>query len=408
MKNNNLTFKADLSFDRAALLRRAAAFLVLCAVAGANFFVSPIAQTTNAEERVSKIPALEKSDASRAARIQTPLYFEEQKRGDKISYAFQGRGYSVDINHAEANWQLQTSSPNSNPNRMAELQRCYDLAAPEIDRKQVENPLAVPQPAPIVLAAPTGETAKNEKPLTLEEKQAESQKCLDAAVAEYDSEAAAKTTEYQTIRMKIVGANPEAELRGTNELSGKVNRYQGSEAEWQTNLRTFGKVESKNIYAGVDAVYHLTNAALEYDFVVAPEADPNQIKLEFDDADQIKVDKRTGDLIVKAGKEELRQHKPVIYQTTDGKQTKIEGRFAVLGKRQVKFEIGDYDKSKTLVIDPTVVFATYLGGSGADNLTQFIDPDGSITSYGFANRPGRTDGRRESASGGGRHGFLRC
>jgi hypothetical protein len=168
------------------------------------------------------------------------------------------------------------------------------------------------------------------------------------------------------LRMKLVGANPEAEVRGVDEQSGKSNYFIGNDsAKWRTNVAHYARVQYRDVYAGVDLIYYGNGRQLEYDFVVAPRADPDVIKLAFNGASGMKLN-TDGSLLLRMSGGEVRQHKPIIYQTVNGERKEIASRYVIKGKRKVGFEIADYDRNQPLVIDPVLSYSSYLGGSGDD------------------------------------------
>jgi hypothetical protein len=125
------------------------------------------------------------------------------------------------------------------------------------------------------------------------------------------------------IRMQLVGANARANVTGLDELPGKVNYLVGSDlGAWKTDIPTYAKVRVENVYSGIDLVYYGNPHQLEYDFIVAPGADPQAIALNFSGADHVEVDS-DGDLQVKAGSSLLLQHRPVIYQEVEGKEVRL-------------------------------------------------------------------------------------
>ncbi|MDQ3135744.1 MAG: SBBP repeat-containing protein [Acidobacteriota bacterium] len=184
-----------------------------------------------------------------------------------------------------------------------------------------------------------------------------------------------------TLRMNLVGANREANVAGSDAFAGKVNYLIGQDpAQWRTNITTFGRVRYTEIYPGIDLVYYGNQRQLEYDFVVAPGRDAGGIALEFAGADGVEIDKETGDLLLRVGENMIRQHKPESYQEIRGKRRKVESRYAMKANRRVGFEVGQYDRSATLIIDPVLVYSTYLGGSSSD-LARAIAVDSSGNAY---------------------------
>lgn len=186
------------------------------------------------------------------------------------------------------------------------------------------------------------------------------------------------------LRMHLVAANPAAKVVGLDELPGKINYFIGNDTKkWRTNVPTYGKVQYRGVYPGVDLVYYGEKRQLEYDFVVGPGADPRTITLALHRGSQegrfLRID-RNGNLVVRLDDSELVFNKPLVYQnvsTLEGSQkTKfdprihtpesIEGGYVLKGGNLVGFDIAAYDKSRPLVIDPVLSFSTYLGGSGED------------------------------------------
>jgi hypothetical protein len=167
------------------------------------------------------------------------------------------------------------------------------------------------------------------------------------------------------VQVRAVGANPAPKVSGVDRLGSISNYFLGrDQSKWRKNVANYARVKYESIYPGVDLIYYGNQKQLEYDYVVAPGADPNSIRLDIEGASKLKLD-RNGDLRLETSDGAINQHKPVIYQQVDGKRRQIAGNFVLRGK-QVSFRVGDYDHSKNLVIDPSFDFVTYLGGSGTD------------------------------------------
>jgi hypothetical protein len=173
------------------------------------------------------------------------------------------------------------------------------------------------------------------------------------------------TTEA-VLRMRLVKANRAAKVTGTDELPGKSNYFIGNDLKkWRSNVPTYAKVKYEGIYSGIDLVYYGNQRQLEFDFVVAPGADPRRIQFNIRGAKKIRLDK-DGGLVLQMADGELRWHKPVAYQEKDGKRHEIDGRYVIERGQQVSFKLGGYDSKRLLVIDPALGYSTYLGGSGGD------------------------------------------
>ncbi|MGA6828714.1 SBBP repeat-containing protein [Nitrospira sp. NS4] len=194
-------------------------------------------------------------------------------------------------------------------------------------------------------------------------------------------------TSQSVVRMKFDGANPQAEIVGLDKLPGIVNYILGEDpSKWRTNIPTYQKVEYKDVYPGVDLVYYGNQGQLEYDFIVAPGADPKQITLAFEGVETIGVDEK-GDLVLTAHQlptdtalgspATLRMHKPVVYQRdVHGHKHVLAGTYVLLAAvpaglqasemTHVAFQVASYDASLPLIIDPVLSWSTYLGGSDHD------------------------------------------
>lgn len=182
------------------------------------------------------------------------------------------------------------------------------------------------------------------------------------------------------LRMKFVGSESAPRAAAQAELAGKVNYLIGKDpSRWRTGISTYAKVAYQNLYPGVDLVYYGNQRQLEYDFVVQPGIDPNIIALEFEGADELKVDAQ-GELVLNAGRGEIRQRKPFIYQHVDGARREVAGSYKLKDKNTVGFQLADYDASKPLVIDPVLVYSTFLGGANVD-LGSDITVDASGNAY---------------------------
>jgi hypothetical protein len=139
-------------------------------------------------------------------------------------------------------------------------------------------------------------------------------------------------TESAVLRIKLVGANPAAQLTGFDDLSGKANYFIGNDPKkWRKDVPTYAKVKYRAVYPGVDLVYYGNQRQLEHDFIVAPGADPRLISLRLEGAKKLSLDSH-GDLVLKTQNGEVRLQKPVIYQEVDGVRQEIAGGYKLKGK----------------------------------------------------------------------------
>jgi hypothetical protein len=229
------------------------------------------------------------------------------------------------------------------------------------------------------------------------------------------------------LRMRLIGANANAAVTGADELPGKSNYFIGNDPKkWRTNVPNYSKVKYQNVYPGVDLVYYGNQRQLEYDFVVAPGADPSAIVLDVGAVGEPPTvaavyDRRSavgtpplqerahrdaplqiapdGDLVVKVDDGEVRFHQPIVYQpdppstaSSSGSSlvtrhsSLLDGRFVLTASNQVRFAVAPYDRTKPLVIDPVLSYSTYLGGSnheGANGIA--VDSLGNAYITGLTN-----------------------
>jgi hypothetical protein len=193
-----------------------------------------------------------------------------------------------------------------------------------------------------------------------------------------------RNSESKALRMRLVGADASAEAEGADELEGKANYFVGDDpSKWRANVQTFGRVRYAEVYRGVDVVYYGNQRQLEYDLRVAPGADARAVSLEFEGADKVELGDG-GELLLTLGESVVRQPKPFVYQETAGTRREVEGGYAVERGGRVRFELGEYDAALPLVIDPVLVYSTYLGGSGGDQAWAVkVDSTGSAYIAGY-------------------------
>jgi len=180
------------------------------------------------------------------------------------------------------------------------------------------------------------------------------------------------------LRMYLQGAATSPRIRGVDELPGKVNYFFGRESDkWRTNIPTYERVSYEEIYPGVDLIYYGNQRQLEYDFVIAPDASFKQIRLAFEGAGKLRLN-RHGDLIIKSGPHKITLLRPKAYQEIGKKRREVSIRYLLNTRGQVTFQIGDYDKRQQLIIDPVLVYSSFLGGSDQDRATGIaVDSSGN-------------------------------
>jgi hypothetical protein len=188
----------------------------------------------------------------------------------------------------------------------------------------------------------------------------------DDAILELDQVEADKrhghapTARLSMVWMKLIDASPSPESHGEEPLAGFVNYFNGNDpAKWQRKIGTYGRVHLRSVYPGIDLAYYGRQGQLEYDFMVAPNADPSAIRLAFDGAAPRLAG--NGDLLLSIGGRELRFSKPTVYQVLNGKRHAVDGGFAMAKNGDLSFRLGRYDHRRELVIDPTLVYTGTFG-----------------------------------------------
>ena len=183
------------------------------------------------------------------------------------------------------------------------------------------------------------------------------------------SEAVLSSDGKKPLRMVLAGANPALAPRGLIQLPGTTNYFLGNDpACWRTGVPTYAKVGYDHVYPGIDLVYYGHSAGLEFDFIVAPGSDPRRIALRFDGADALEIG-TAGELVVRAGTGAVRWRKPLLYQDVGGRRRVISGAYEIRGTNLAGFRVGPYERKRPLVIDPVLMYSTYLGGSSPENST---------------------------------------
>lgn len=197
-------------------------------------------------------------------------------------------------------------------------------------------------------------------------------------------------TKLETVlRMKLIGANASPKLVGMDQLSGKSNYFTGNDPKkWAVGVPNYAKVKYEEVYPGIDLIYYGNQRQLEYDFIVSPGANPKVITLGFEGVvrangrSPLQIDGE-GNLVLNTAGGQIQLQKPVIYQEINGIRQKISGGYVLLlghetrsqtnsagtkpeTQYKVGFQVAAYHTGKPLVIDPMLVYSTYLGGSNTD------------------------------------------
>jgi len=186
------------------------------------------------------------------------------------------------------------------------------------------------------------------------------------------------------VRMRYLGANVSPGLDGLDPQEGRVNYLIGNDpSQWKTDIPLYGRVAYKDLYPGIDMVYSSHTRLLKSEFVVAPGADPSHIQIAYTGVKSLRLDDRGG-LVFTTANGELLEDAPEIYQEAGGARVAVEGAFRISGE-VVSFQVGQYDRSQPLRIDPVLSYSTYLGGAGTDKANAIaVDGNGSAYVTGYA------------------------
>ncbi len=186
------------------------------------------------------------------------------------------------------------------------------------------------------------------------------------------------------VRLTFAGARLPARVEGLDPTPAVSHYFLGDDpAKWRTSVTHFRRVRFRDIYPGIDAVFYGVGRQFEYDFVVAPGADPGCILLDIGGADTVSIDER-GDLVLRTSAGLLRQHRPRIYQEIGGTRRDVAGGYRLVGKTRAGFELTDYRTDLPLVIDPVLHYSTSFGGSGGDYVTGMaLDNAGNVYVTGY-------------------------
>src|SRR6185503_10300574 len=168
------------------------------------------------------------------------------------------------------------------------------------------------------------------------------------------------------VRMKLEGSNPAPQIEGLEQSTTTSNYFAGSDpAAWRTNIPNYARVRYAQVYPGVDMVYYGDARRLEYDFVVAPQSDPEKIEIAFGGIQNFEIN-MMGELVLHTQQGDIRQTKPTAYQEMNGVKEEVPVNYIAKNDHCVGFQLGAYDVSRPLIIDPVLIYSTYLGGSGFD------------------------------------------
>jgi hypothetical protein len=217
-----------------------------------------------------------------------------------------------------------------------------------------------------------------------------------------------QATNSSIVRSSLANSNPNPTISGLQQLPGVANFLLGEDSsQWHTNVPTFNGVVYQNVYQGIDRVFKGTEGQLKSEFLVAPLADPSQIRMNYSGVSDIRL-RDDGALILETPLGELIDNAPIVYQDINGTRVNVPAAYNLLGNGQVGFSLGDFDRTQPLVIDPVLAYSTYLGGSNLDSANRMtVDSTGAAYIIGSTvNNFPTTPGAYQTTPGGGLVDFL--
>lgn len=201
-----------------------------------------------------------------------------------------------------------------------------------------------------------------------------------AETSRSDNERKDSSFSENVVVLRFLQAEPEA-ITASDSVPTRSNYIRGRDPrKWISNAPHFKKVRYTSLYPGIDALFYDNNGSLEYDLIVSPGADPKTIQLSVGGGSDVRIGSE-GELIVGVAQGEIKQFAPKIYQEKDGVRRTISGRYSLSDGKLARLEIGAYDPTQPLVIDPVLIYSTYLGGTASGQIEFYdiaADSDGNI------------------------------
>ncbi len=224
------------------------------------------------------------------------------------------------------------------------------------------------------------------------------------ALGRHQGEAPDSQARAGVLRMQVAGRTSGAELHGEQPQPGRSHYFLGKDpSRWRSGVPHYSRVRQKGVYPGIDLVYYGARGSLEFDFVVSPGSDPQQIELQFGGQRSVSID-REGGLVLDVAGSPVRYEKPLLYQQYGERRVPVPGRFERRGRDRIGFEVAaNYDRSRPLIIDPVLNYSTFLGDTDDDQgVSIAVDAQGNtyITGTTQSSHFPTTDGSAQPRFGG--------
>ncbi|HMY76815.1 MAG TPA: SBBP repeat-containing protein, partial [Blastocatellia bacterium] len=190
--------------------------------------------------------------------------------------------------------------------------------------------------------------------------------------------------ERYVLKLDFVGARADVRPEGRGQDGATFSYFRGPRSQWNAGVKSYSQIVYRNLWPGIDLVYDGTVNRMKYSFVVKPGADPNQIKLAWRGASDVKLN-AAGELEVKTPMGGFNDDRPVSWQEADGRQIDVKTTYQIEPGQEDQsaitygFAVGEYDRSRELIIDPAMlVYCGYIGGSLIDRLSSIaVDSAGN-------------------------------
>ena len=167
----------------------------------------------------------------------------------------------------------------------------------------------------------------------------------------------------ENIRVRYISSNKNVKVEGLEENKAEISYFRGNDpGKWVRGVRTFRKVLYKELYPQIDLIVYGSGGGIKHEYWVSAGGEVEKIKLRYEGIKQLRVNER-GQLEIETGEGVLREDAPFSYQIIDGERVKVETRYVIDKDNTLRYKVGKYRKDKELIIDPTLIYSTYLGGS---------------------------------------------
>ncbi|HWR84339.1 MAG TPA: SBBP repeat-containing protein [Candidatus Deferrimicrobium sp.] len=182
------------------------------------------------------------------------------------------------------------------------------------------------------------------------------------------------------IKARFVGCNPSPQVRGQDEIEYKCNFFLGNDpSKWRTDVANYRAISLEEVYPGIDLVYYGDGRRMEYDFRVSAGADYSQIQIQYDGAKAVSVND-AGDLVIETEFGSITERHPIVYQMEAGTRRELQGEYLLQTDNRFTFKLEQsYQPELAIVIDPVLVYSTYLGGGDHEWGTGIaVDDSGAV------------------------------